>query len=51
MLLFTIQAQEKGTIISKLQGIGLGSPWISPIDSLYHSAEYLLNMVNIFPVN
>ncbi|CAD6240062.1 GSCOCG00002484001-RA-CDS, partial [Cotesia congregata] len=38
------KAQEKGTIISKLQGIGLGSPWISPIDSIYHSAEYLLNM-------
>ncbi|XP_074101548.1 retinoid-inducible serine carboxypeptidase-like isoform X2 [Cotesia typhae] len=45
------KAQERGTIISKLQGIGLGSPWISPIDSLYHSAEYLLNMGMIDPLD
>ncbi|XP_057334251.1 retinoid-inducible serine carboxypeptidase-like [Microplitis mediator] len=45
------KAQENKDIISNLQGIALGSPWISPIDSIYFSGVYLLNIGMLDPMD
>ncbi|CAG9833773.1 unnamed protein product [Diabrotica balteata] len=38
------QAIQKGEIKSNLKGVGLGAPWISPIDAILNYAPYLLNL-------
>ena len=39
------QAQETGKICSKLKGVGLGNPWISPIDTMSNYASFLMQSV------
>ncbi|CAG9767490.1 unnamed protein product [Ceutorhynchus assimilis] len=37
-------ATQNGTLKSNLKGVGLGAPWISPVDSCLNWAPYLYNL-------